>query len=89
MPRFGYDVIMKQTNLLTLADVAERVGVGYESMRTYHQRAAKNRRAGAVKQGDLPAPDKTFGRSPVWAASTIERWVAERPGRGRVAKSKP
>lgn len=79
---------MKQTKFLTIADVAERAGVGYESMRTYHQRAAKNRRAGIVKQGDLPLPDETFGRSPVWKPATIERWLNERVGRGRTAKTK-
>jgi len=28
-------------------------------------------------------PDKTFGQSPTWKPSTIERWLANRPGRGR------
>lgn len=35
-----------------------------------------------IKPGDLPPPDDTYGRSPVWKASTIKRWMRERPGRG-------
>jgi len=78
---------MKQTYLM-LEDIAARVGVGYDSVRTYHQRAARNRRESVVKCGDLPAPERLFGRSPVWTERQIARWVEERPGRGRIAKSK-
>lgn len=67
---------------LTLSDIARVIGVGIDSMRVYHQRAARNRRDGEVKPGDLPAPDETFGRSPVWDAATISEWIASRPGRG-------
>jgi len=80
---------MTQTNLqgdlMTIADIAERIGVDVMSMRTYHQRAAINRRASAVRKGDLPEPTRRFGRSPVWEAETIEQWITERPGRGRTA----
>ncbi|HET6699523.1 MAG TPA: hypothetical protein VFG88_10580 [Nocardioidaceae bacterium] len=38
-------------------------------------------------RGDLPEPDETFGRSPVWRAATIIEWQAQRPGRtGRPRK---
>lgn len=73
------------STFLTIADIAERIGVGETSLRTYHQRAAANRRAGMIKQGDLPEPARYFGRSPVWSVEQIERWIAARPGRGRSA----
>lgn len=70
------------TTYLTLADIARVIGVGIDSMRVYHQRASRNRRAGTTRPGDLPEPDETFGRSPVWSDETISAWIASRPGRG-------
>lgn len=67
---------------LTLADVARVIDVSIDSMRVYHQRASRNRRAGKPRPGDLPEPDETFGRSPVWTDETISAWIAARPGRG-------
>lgn len=67
---------------LTIGDIARVIGVGVDSMRVYHQRAARNRRDGKTRPGDLPAPSETFGRSPVWDADTITEWIATRPGRG-------
>ena len=75
--------------LLTLQDVAARISVGVDSIRVYHQRAVKNRRDGAPRPGDLPTPDDTFGRSPVWKLRTIEKWEARRPGRGVGGGRKP
>ena len=75
--------------LLTLQDVAARINVGVDSIRVYHQRAVKNRRDGNPRPGDLPAPDDTFGRSPVWKLRTIEKWEARRPGRGVGGGRKP
>lgn len=70
------------TTYLTLADIARVIGVGIDSMRVYHQRAARNRRMNEPRPGDLPKPDETFGRSPVWSAETVSEWIAQRPGRG-------
>jgi predicted DNA-binding transcriptional regulator AlpA len=67
---------------LTLSDIAAVIGVGVDSIRVYHQRATRNRRSGSPKPGDLPKPDETFGRSPVWSSETINAWVESRPGRG-------
>lgn len=75
--------------LLTLPEIAARIGVGVDSIRVYHQRATKNRRLGTPRPGDLPAPDDTFGRSPVWRESTIARWEKKRPGRGAGGGRKP
>ena len=80
---------MTQTNLLTLADIAEEIGVSVDSIRVYHQRATKNRRLEAERPGDLPEPDETFGRSPVWRRSTIRAWIERRPGRGTGGGRKP
>jgi predicted DNA-binding transcriptional regulator AlpA len=67
---------------LGLPELSEMLGVTYNSARTYHGRAEINRRRGKSKPGDLPPPDRRFGRSPVWRLSTIERWMPHRPGRG-------
>lgn len=80
---------MTATNLLTLADIAAEIGVSVDSIRVYHQRASKNRRAGTERPGDLPAPDETFGRSPVWKSSTVRKWIDKRPGRGAGGGRKP
>lgn len=75
--------------LLTLADIAERLGIGVESVRTYHSKAIRNRREGLPRPGDLPPPDAVFGRSPVWRTSTVERWIRRRPGAGAGGGRKP
>lgn len=67
---------------LDTLEVARMVGVTYNTVRYYLQQARANRRAGTPKQGDLPEPDRVFGRSPVWRRSTITRWLAARPGQG-------
>lgn len=66
---------------LTLADIAQRISVGKESMRVYHARACRNRREGNPKPHDLPEPDAVLSRVPVWEAATIDRWVASRENR--------
>ena len=72
-------------NLLTLPDVAARIGVGVDSIRVYHQRATKNRRLGLSRPGDLPPPDETYGRSPVWRESTIASGRQSAPDAAPVA----
>lgn len=76
--------------LLTYADVAREVGVGVRSIREYNTRAARNRRLAEaegdpslIRPGDLPAPDKVAGQSPLWKASTIEQWKKTRKTVGR------
>lgn len=58
------------TDFWDLADVAAHWGVTPQTIRTYRSR----------KRGELPEPDKVFGRSPVWKPSTIIGFV--RPGQG-------
>lgn len=58
------------TDFWDLADVAEHWGVSPQTIRTYRSRG----------RGELPDPDKVFGRSPVWRPSTIINF--QRPGQG-------
>lgn len=67
---------------LDTIEVAKMAGVTYNTARFYLQQARANRRAGAPKPGDMPEPDRVFGRSPAWRRSTIESWLAARPGQG-------
>jgi hypothetical protein len=54
----------------TIKGVAEHWGVTEQTIRTYRSR----------NRGELPEPDKVFGRSPVWKPETILNFV--RPGQG-------
>ena len=88
-PRSSNVGAMTTPTYLDLAGAAELAGVQYRTMRNYHQTAERNRRLAEkykdlsfIRPGDLPKPDDTFGRSPVWLQATIEHWMANRPGRG-------
>jgi excisionase family DNA binding protein len=48
--------------LLTIPEVAARIGVGRTTIRAYRAR------------GQMPAPDQQYGRTPLWRASTIDKW---------------
>lgn len=67
---------------LDLKAIAERVGIGHESARTYHKRATANREKGDPRPGDLPAPDIRLGRIPGWLPQTIDTWDRGRPRKG-------
>jgi predicted DNA-binding transcriptional regulator AlpA len=60
--------------LLDMDEVAELIGVRPATLRTYNSRANQRREAGIATAADLPEPDRTWGRSPSWKLSTIERW---------------
>ncbi|MFJ2752687.1 hypothetical protein [Streptomyces sp. NPDC087297] len=70
--------------LLFSEGVAERIGVKHaETVRVYLKRTRKRISDGLpVRPQDFPLPDEMIRRSPAWRTSTIERWVASRPGRG-------
>ncbi|MEE1838185.1 helix-turn-helix transcriptional regulator [Streptomyces sp. SP17KL33] len=69
---------------LDTAQVGERIGVSADSIRLYLKRTRKRISDGLkVRPQDLPLPDSQFRRSPVWHRSTIDAWIANRPGRGR------
>ncbi|MER0443065.1 hypothetical protein ABR738_00490 [Streptomyces sp. Edi4] len=70
--------------LLDTEAVAAKIGVASETVRIYLKRTRKRIADGQpVRPQDLPLPDDKFGRSPAWFESTIDAWVAVRPGRGR------
>lgn len=54
----------------TIADIADHWDVSPQTVRTYRSRG----------RGELPEPDKVFGRSPVWRPATILNF--QRPGQG-------
>lgn len=55
------------TRLLTVEEVAERCGVQPGTIRAYNSRE------------QMPQPDVTYGRTPLWKPKTIETWMASRP----------
>jgi predicted DNA-binding transcriptional regulator AlpA len=67
---------------LDMAAVAEKLGLKYATVRGYNHLAKERRARDDVRPGDMPPPDETFGSSPVWLDSTIEKWWKNRPGRG-------
>lgn len=83
--RPGRVIRMGGDDYLDLAAIAELLGVQTNSAAVYHKRAVRNRREGTTKPWDMPAPDQTFGRSPVWRRSTVDAWLAARPGTNTAA----
>lgn len=54
----------------TVAEIAEHWGVKEQTVRSYRSR----------KRGELPEPDRIYGRTPLWKPATIIGFV--RPGQG-------
>lgn len=55
---------------MTIRDVADRLELQVPTISCY------------IARGVMPAPDGRSGRSPWWHLSTIDAWLAARPGRG-------
>ena len=55
-------VTEKPSDLLTLTDVAALLGVQRNTLTAHRTRGA------------MPAPDRQYGRTPLWRRSTIVRW---------------
>lgn len=68
-----------KNTLLTLAEIAEIIGVNAATTALYHHRANRNRREGTSRAGDFPPPDQMVGRIPTWKRRTIEKWQDARP----------
>jgi predicted DNA-binding transcriptional regulator AlpA len=43
---------------------------------------AKNTLTSARAKGQMPEPDAQYGRTPLWAQQTIDRWLQTRNRRG-------
>lgn len=65
-------------NTMTTEDVAARVDLEASSIRVMMWRARINRERGRVRPTDMPAPDFTVFRSPLWKSESIEKWVKAR-----------
>lgn len=55
---------------LTADELAQRLGIQRTSVHRYRSR------------GDLPEPDEYAGRTPLWATSSVDAWLEQRPGHG-------
>ena len=53
---------MTEERLLTVAEVAEILGIQEASVRGYKAR------------GQMPPPDQQYGRTPLWREATIRAW---------------
>lgn len=60
-------VIVVTTRYLSRTELAERIGVKPDTLGRYN----------------LPEPDALIGTTRGWLLDTVDRWHAERPGRGR------
>lgn len=78
------DAKASRDRLLDTQDVATKIGSEHAAtVRVYLKRTRKRVADGLpVRPQDLPLPDETVRRSPAWRESTIDRWMANRPGRG-------
>lgn len=61
---------MPADDYLTIADIAELLGVTPGTVHAYRSR------------GYLPEPARLFGRTPVWTRAVIKKWAGGRPGQG-------
>ncbi|MGD9622360.1 MAG: hypothetical protein AB7G47_20245 [Mycolicibacterium sp.] len=68
--------------LLTLRDIATRMGWTPKTASNMQYRANRNRANGTPRPGDLPEPDQLYSGRPVWHIDTITAWETSRPGPG-------
>lgn len=85
----GRNVTDRDDPLLEMNDVAALIGVEPATLRTYNSRAKKRREEGIATKADLPEPDRTWGRTPSWRRSTIERWRQSRADQPNVRDIPP
>ena len=78
----GYTGGMVAPKLMDYTAIADRLGVKVKVARKYLGDARRHRAEGNPRPGDMPEPDAYYGQSPVWKASTVEKWIARRPGPG-------
>lgn len=61
---------MSDEDYWTIRQVAEFLGITESSVSAYNS------------TGEMPAPDKRYGRTPLWRPETIREWHASRPRKG-------
>lgn len=64
-------------DILTIGQIAEVSGVALGTVKSLRSR------------GYLPAPDGKVGRQDVWHITTVDRWLASRPGHGHPISEVP
>ncbi len=64
------------TDILTVAKVAEHLGLSIRTVETYRA------------DGRMPEPTMV-GRTPTWTREQIDQWQATRPGRGARTDLRP
>jgi hypothetical protein len=73
----------KRGAMLVTAQAAERAGVTPATWRKYRNIAKVERDAGRDRPNLLPEPDGWHDkRTPWWYESTVDEWIAKRPGPG-------
>jgi hypothetical protein len=65
------------TDWWTTTDVADYLGVSVGTVSSYRAR------------GQMPAPDRTIGRTHVWSPRRIIEWHDNRPGHGGRRPNRP
>lgn len=78
-----------EQQLLDYDALSEYTNISNVVLRRYLSMARSNRESGDFRKADLPEPDITIGRSPAWRQSTIDKWLASRPGKGVGGGPKP
>lgn len=73
----------KRGEMLTVPQVADRLGITPSAWRAYVSKARTARAAGRETPSLAPPPDGQYdARTPWWWESTIDEWNASRRGRG-------
>lgn len=62
--------------------LATAAGITVPSLRVLRSRAIKRREEKVSLPTDLPSPDGTIGRSPVWTTDTAQKWLNARAEAG-------
>jgi predicted DNA-binding transcriptional regulator AlpA len=63
---------------LDTAAAADRIGVTEATLRQYRSREAKH-----PTRPPFPYPDALLAGHPAWLSSTVDAWMASRPGKGK------
>lgn len=76
-------------DLFDYETLSDYMDVSVPVLRKYLSNARTNRAAGINHPADMPEPDMVIGRSPAWWQSTVDEWLAARPGKGVGGGPKP
>lgn len=60
---------------MSLAEIATFTGLSLKTLRSYRSRP--------LKENPFPDPLPEFESAEIWTKAAIEKWVSDRPGKGR------